>query len=78
MRGADLRCARVETLLFCSLRGARVEGMQLHGLALPWTLVRLWWGGADLPHFSPLRGLRQWLALTSQPQEDLIEEGKIF
>jgi uncharacterized protein YjbI with pentapeptide repeats len=77
LRGADLRGARVATILLCDLRGAKVEGMQLHGMAAPWTLVRLWLGGADLSHFSLAKGLHQWMSLTNRPMEDLIEEGLI-
>lgn len=55
------------------MRGAKVEGMQLHGMAAPWTLARLWLGGADLSHFSLAEGLRQWMSLTNAPMEDLIE-----
>ena len=70
LRGADLRGARLDTLVFCSLYGAQVQGMRITGFAFPWTLARLWLGGADFSRFAPFGGFGQLINLTIHPQED--------
>jgi uncharacterized protein YjbI with pentapeptide repeats len=78
LRGADLRGASLDTLVHCSLQGAQVQGMRITGFAYPWTLARLWLGGADLSCFAPLQGYCQLLCLTMRPQEDNYEEHRYF
>ena len=69
-RGADLRGAQLDTLVLCSFKGAQVQGMKITGFAFPWTLARLWLGGADFSEFAPFKGLMDWMYLTDRPLED--------